>query len=202
MIIPFTLDPEVVSVYRSAPTVRSVVLRMADSKPQADFTYHGRSKEGGIAEHRIREVQEFGDLGTTYTNAVWYFSHHTTEAVSELDSHIEHWDLMAKYLGREVIFKKIEGFINCTGGRILPACFAIHEADINDQAKKSYQEIEERWTANNTEQRHFFKAKRNSASPYQKQVIRKQEVEIAKTTLMGFREDVSAWVALVKSQLE
>jgi hypothetical protein len=202
MIIPFTLDPEVVSVYRSAPTVRSVVLRMADSKPQADFTYHGRSKEGGIAEHRIREVQEFGDLGTTYTNAVWYFSHHTTEAISELDSHIEHWDLMAKYLGREVIFKKIEGFINCTGGRILPACFAIHEADINDQAKKSYQEIEGRWTAKNTEQRHLYQTKTKSATTSQKQVIRKQEIKVAKESLMGFREDVSAWVALVKSQLE
>lgn len=202
MITPFTLDPEVVSVYRSAPTVRAVVLRMADSKPQADFTYHGRSKEGGIAEHRIREVQEFGDLGTTYTNAVWYFSHHTTEAVSELDSHIEHWNLMAKYLGREVVFKRIEGFINRTGERILPACFAIHEADINDQAKKSYQEIEERWTAKNTEQRHFYQAKRNSDLPYQKQVIRKQEIEVAKATLMGFREDVSAWVTLVKTQFE
>ena len=202
MIEPFKLDPEVVSVYRTAQSVRLVVQRMGDSKDNNVFTYHGKNEVGGIAEHRIREVQEFGNLGTTYTNAVWYFSHHTTEAVFELDSHIEHWDLMAKYLGREVVFKRIEGFINRTDERILPACFAIHEADINDQAKKSYQEIEERWTANNTEQRHFYQAKRNSASPYQKQVIRKQEIEIAKATLMGFREDVSAWVALVKSQLE
>ena len=83
MIEPFKLDPEVVSVYRTAQSVRLVVQRMGDSKDNNVFTYHGKNEVGGIAEHRIREVQEFGNLGTTYTNAVWYFSHHTTEAISE-----------------------------------------------------------------------------------------------------------------------
>jgi len=95
MIISFTLDPEVVSVYRSAPAVRSVVKRFDGPKPQGDFTYHGKSKAGGITEHRIREIEEFGDLGTTFTNAAEFFNRHAMAATSELDSHLDKWDFMA-----------------------------------------------------------------------------------------------------------
>jgi len=202
MIMPFKLDPEVVSVYRTAQSVRSVVQRMGDSKDNNVFTYHGKNEAGGIAEHRIREAQEFGDLGTTFTNANWYFNHHTTETLSELDSHICHWELMSKFLGRENALERVQAFVNRARERMYPVCYVISDADSNGHARSSYQEIEERWTAKNTEQRHFFQAKRNSASPYQKQVIRKQEIEVAKATLMGFREDVSAWVAMVKAQFE
>lgn len=198
----FKLDPNVVSVYRTAPAVRSVVLRMADSKPQADFTYHERSKDGGITEHRIREIQELGDLGTPYTNATWYFSHHTTEAVSELDSHIEHWDFMAKYLGREDVFKRVEGFINRTGKRILPACLAIHEADTDDQAQKSYREMCERWMKQSCSQSQNYRVEKNVASRSQKHVIRQAEIAAAKVTLQGFRDDMAAWVKEVQTQIQ
>jgi len=161
MIIPFKLDPNVASTYRTAQTVRSVANRMGGANNKGDFTYHGQTGDGGITEHRIREIQECGDLGATYTNAYWYFSHHTSAAVSELDSHLDQWDFMAKHLGRDDVFERVDGFITRTGERIDPACFSIHEADIDGQAKKSYQDVCERWVKRCSSKSQSYKGLKN-----------------------------------------
>jgi hypothetical protein len=202
MILPFTLDPEVVSEYRTAPAVRSAMKRFDGPKPQGDFTYHGKSKAGGITEHRIREIQELGDLGTPYTNAVWHFSHHSSEAISELDSQISGWDFMAKFLGRGDIFKRVEGFIIRTRERILPACFAIHEADADGQAQKTYQDIYERWMKQCSSQSQNYRVEKNVASRSQKRSIRQAEIAAAQEILEGFRGDLSDWINEVQAQIQ
>ena len=202
MIIPIKLDPNVVSTYRTAKTVRPVVKRFDARKDQGDFTYHGKSKDGGIKEHRIREIQKFGDLGTSYTNAFWYFSHHTSSAFSELDNHIGHWDYMAKTLGREDIFKRVGGFITRTGERIYPACFAIHEADINGQARNSYQDVCDRWAKRSFTESQSYKDQKRLATKSQRREIREAEVAAAKDILEGFRGDLAAWLSQVSAQLQ
>jgi len=202
MILPFTLDPEVTSVYRDASKVRAVVKRMSEPTAQKDFTYHGKTSAGDITEHRILEIQELGDLGTPYTNAIWYFNHHTTEAVSELDSHIEHWDIVTKHLGRENVFERVEGFISRTRERILPACFAIHEADTDDQAQRSYREMSDRWMKQCSSQSQNYRVEKNVASRSQKHAIRQAEIAAAKVTLQGFRDHMAAWVKEVQTQIQ
>jgi hypothetical protein len=202
MIIPFKLDPEVVSTYRTAKTVRSVVHRMGGANNQGDFTYHGKSKDGGIKEHRIREIQECGDLGTSYTNASSYFSHHTTAAVSELDSQLDQWDFMAKHLGRGDVFERVDGFITRTGERIDPACFAIHEADIDGQAKKSYQDVCDRWAKRCSCESRSYKVQKNLATKSQRGAIRQAEVAKAKEILEGFRGDLAAWLSQINAQIQ
>ncbi len=202
MIIPFKLDPNVASIYKTAQTVRSVVHRMGGVNNQEDFTYHGKSKDGGIKEHRIREIQERGDLGTPYTNAFWYFSHHTSAAVSELDSHIDQWDFMAKHLGKGDVFKGVGGFITRTGERIEPACFAIHEADIDGQAKKSYQDVCDRWAKRCLGESQSYKDQKNLATKNQRRAIRQAEVAAAREILEGFRGDLAAWVGVINAQIQ
>lgn len=202
MIIPFKLDPNVASIYKTAQTVRSVVHRMGGVNNQEDFTYHGKSKDGGIKEHRIREIQERGDLGTPYTNAFWYFSHHTSAALSELDTQIGHWDYMTKNLGRENVFKRVGGFITRTGERIEPACFAIHEADIDRQSHKSYQDICDRWAKRCSSESQSYKSQKNLATKNQRRAIRQAEVATAKEILEGFRDDFSAWVGVINAQIQ
>ena len=202
MIIPFKLDPTVASTYRAAQTVRSVVHRMGGAHNHGNFTYHGQTDEGGITEHRIREIQEFGDLGTSYTNAFWYFSHHTSAALSELDTQIGHWDYMTKNLGREDVFKRVGGFIARTGERIEPACFAIHEADIDGQAKKSYQDVCERWAKQCFSESQSYKGQKKLATKNQRLAIRQAEAATAKEILEGFRGDFVAWVNEVDVQIQ
>lgn len=202
MITPFTLDPKVVSVYRTASAVRSVMYRMGGLNNHADFTYHGKASGSAITEHRIREIKELGDLGTSYTNATWYFSHHSSEAVSELDSQISGWDFMSKHLGREDVFGRVNGFVTRTRERILPACFAIDEADINGQARKSYQEMCDRWMQQCSNQSQHYRVEKNVAPPSQKHAIRQAEIAAAKVTLQGFRDDMAAWVKEVQTQFQ
>jgi len=202
MILPFMLDPEVTSVYRDASKVRAMLKRMSEPTAQKDFTYHGNSKAGDITEHRILEIQELGDLGTPYTNAVWYFNHHTAEAVSGLDSHLDQWDFMAKHLGREDVFRRVEGFMTRTRKRILPACFAIHEADADGQAQKTYQDMFERWMKQCSSQSQNYRVEKNVASRSQKHAIRQAEIAAAKEILEGFRGDLSGWVKEVQTQIQ
>jgi len=202
MITPFTLDPDVVSGYKTAQTVRSVMHRMGSLNNKTDFTYHGKTSASGITEHRIREIQELADLGTPYTNAVWHFSHHTTEAVSELDSHLGHWDLMGKYLGREAVFKRGQGFIVSTHKRILPACFAIHDADTDDQAQRSYRAMSDRWMNHCAKKCQFYREQKMCSSQAQKRSIRQAELADAKEALKGFRDDLVAWINEVQGQIQ
>lgn len=202
MILPFTLDPEVTSVYRDASKVRAMVKRMSEPTAQKDFTYHGKTSGSAITEHRIREIQELGDLGTSYTNATWYFSHHSSEAVSELDSQISGWDFMSKHLGREDVFGRVDGFVTRTRERILPACFAIDEADINGQARKSYQELCDRWMKQCSSQSQNYRVEKNVAPRSQKHAIRQAEIAAAKVTLQGFRDGMAAWVKEVQTQIQ
>ncbi len=202
MIIPFKLNSNVASTYITGQTVRAVVHRMGGANNQEDFTYHGKSKDGGIKEHRIREIQECGDLGSPYTNAYWYFSHHTGEAISELDSHLDQWDFMAKHLGNDDVFKRVEGFMARTGERIEPACFAINEADIDGQAKKSYQDVCDRWTKRCSSERQSYKDQKNLTTKNQRRAIRQAGVAAAKEILAGFRGDLSAWVSEINGQIQ
>jgi hypothetical protein len=202
MIIPFKLDPNVASTYRTAQTVRSVVHRMGGAHNQANFTYHGQTDEGGIREHRIREIQEFGDLGTSYTNAFWYFSHHTSAALSELDTQIGHWDYMTKNLGREDVFKRVGGFITRTSERIEPACFAIHEADIDRQSQKSYQDVCDRWVKRCSSESQSYKGQKNLSSKNKRCAIRQAEIAAAREILEGFRGDLAAWVSEMNAQIQ
>jgi hypothetical protein len=202
MITPFTFDPEVVAIYRTAQTVRSVVQRMDGSKVQRDFTYHGKSKECGITEHRIREIIEIGDLGTTITNGPWYFNHHTTEAISELDSHLDKWDFMKKHLARVDVFKRVYGFIERARERIHPACYAIRDADTSGYALNSYQEIEGRWIAQSIRKQKFYQARKQLASQNIKYAVRQEEIAAAEEVLIGFKYDVTNWINSVKSQIE
>ena len=202
MILPFMLDPEVTSVYRDASKVRAMVKRMSELTAQKDFTYHGKTSGSAITEHRIHEIQELGDLGTAYTNAVWHFSHHSSEAISELDSQISGWDFMAKFLGRGDVFKRVEGFINRTRERILPACFAIHEADADGQAQKTYQDMYERWMKQCSSQSQNYRVEKNVASRSQKHARRQAEIAAAKEILEGFRGDLSGWVKEVQTQIQ
>ena len=175
--------------------------RLEGDKAQVDFTYHGKLKQSGITEHRILEIQKFADLGTPWTNAPWYFEHHSKQAIIELESHIEHWDFMAKHLGREDIFIRVKDFIIRGGERIHPACFAISDADLNGSACKSYQKIEKYWYVENLRMREMFKAQKDIAPRYRKQAIRNEEIAAAKMVLTNFYIDASTWVDAVKNQM-
>lgn len=202
MITPFALDPDVVSGYKTAQAVRSVMHRMGGLNNKSDFAYHGRTSSGGITEHRIREIQELGDLGTTYTNGPSYFQRHASEAVNALDSHLGQWDFIAKYLGREDVFKRVEGFINRSHERILPACFAINEADINDRVQKSYQEMCDHWIGQCRIRRQIYHGEKQVAAQSLKRVLRQAEIAAAKEILEGFRGDLSAWVEEIRAQIQ
>ena len=199
---PFKLDPDVVSGYKTAQAVRSVMHRMGSLNNQADFTYHGKTSAAGITEHRIREIQALADLGTTYTDGLSYFRRHASEAISALDSHLEHWAFMTKHLGRENVFERVEGFISRTRERILPACFAIHEADTDDQAQRSYREMSELWMKQCSSQSQNYRVEKNVAPRSQKHAIRQAEIAAAKVTLQGFRDDMAAWVKEVQTQIQ
>jgi hypothetical protein len=199
---PFKLDPDVVSGYKTAQAVRSVMHRMGSFNNQADFTYHGKTSAAGITEHRIREIQALADLGTTYTDGPSYFQRHASEAISALDSHLEHWDLMTKHLGRENVFKRVEGFINRTRERILPACFAIHEADSDECASASYQEMCDRWMKHCGKNSQFYREEKMCSSRAQKNAIRQAEIAAAKVTLQAFRDELAAWVDEVQAQIQ
>jgi hypothetical protein len=109
---------------------------------------------------------------------------------------------MAKHLGGNDVFERVDGFITRTGERVDPACFAIHEADIDGQAKKSYQDVCDRWAKRCSSERQSYKDQKNLTTKNQRRAIRQAEVAAAKEILAGFRGDLDAWVSEINGQIQ
>jgi len=202
MITPFTFDPEVAATYKTADIVRAVTSRMGGLDPEMDFPFYGPSKSPDIAAYRIREIEKFGDFGTTYSKAPWFIKHHTIQAITALNSHIDSWNFCSHYLGRSSIKKIIIGIIEISRDRMNPALHAIErELDPTGSARFFYNQFESKWVDKMMNESMHFKEVKAQSSKYLRKSIRKQELDSAKVILIGFRDDLEAWFHEVNLQI-
>jgi len=190
----FAFDPVVASIYKTADIVRAVTSRMGGLDPEMDLPFYDPSVSPGIDAHRIREIEQFGDFGTTYSKAPWFIKHHTIQAITALNSHIDSWDFSSHYLGRSSVKKIIIGFIETSRDRMNPALHAIErELDPTGSARFFYNQFESKWVDKMMNESMHFKEVKAQSSKYLRKSIRKQELDSAKVILIGFRDDLEAW---------
>lgn len=202
MITPFTFDPEVAATYKTAEVTRSVVSKMGGLESDGDFPLCDPSRSSDIGERRILEIEQQSDFGTSYTNAPWFIHHHTTKAITVLNSHVDHWDFLSRYLVRINAFDEAEGFIRGSRSRVNPALYAIErELDPTGGARASYDHFEVRWVEKIENERQIFHNAKISSTNKVRAVVRVQEIAAAKASLVAFRDDLKAWVNEIQRQI-